>query len=190
MGLVGIYAQLFCLMTMTLSRFIIPGILGWDMNADNATLIIFTAFLALSRFGLWGFDLSVSQIMQEQVPADVIGTVNGVQGSLQEMFQITMYIGTLVITDPADFYILVAAAIGNVALAALLFTGWVCTVSSTVQESLNFTELSSPQEEGDENNGLVDVQLDPIDEDENDDDSPHLNQAMLDAGDSAAGDSS
>jgi len=126
MGLFGIYAQVFMLGIMVLSRFIIPSLAGWDINEKNSTLYVFTAFLAMSRFGLWGFDLSVTQIMQEQVPVGVIGVVNGVQGSLCEMFQIIMYALTLWITNPADFWILVSAAISNVCLAALIYNLWYC----------------------------------------------------------------
>lgn len=125
MGLCGIYSQVLCLLGMVVSRFVIPSMMGWSINEGaNATLYVFTAFLALSRFGLWGFDLSVTQILQEQVPEEVIGTVNGVQGSLQEFMQIVMYCVTLLFTDPASFWILVSAAIGNVGLAAVIYSVW------------------------------------------------------------------
>jgi len=132
MGLVGSYSQLACLFIMSLARFAIPSALGWEIGGPNKnwSLYIFTTFLAISRFGLWGFDLAVSQILQEQVDSSVIGTVNGVQGSIQEGFQIVMYVLTLVITDPADFWILVSAAVANVGLASLLYTCWYCKVAN------------------------------------------------------------
>ena len=114
--------------------------MGWDINEKNATLYVFTAFLALSRFGLWGFDLSVTQIMQEQVPQEVIGTVNGVQSSICEMFHIIMYIATLVITNPADFWLLVTAAISNVGLSAVIFTCWYCGQDLSAYETKIATE--------------------------------------------------
>ena len=120
------------LLVMVFSRFLLPSMAGWDINEKNGTLYVFTAFLAMSRFGLWGFDLSVTQIMQEQVPQEVIGTVNGVQGSLCEMFQIVMYGLTLIITDPADFWILVSAAISNVCLAAVIYNLWYCQEPTAV----------------------------------------------------------
>jgi len=115
--------------------------------------------------------------MQEQVPAEVIGTVNGVQGSLCEMFQITMYVGTLVITDPADFYILVAAAIGNVALSALIFTAWVCSLADNAE----FVPMDDDVAEG---IGVTmdGVQLVHTDEEEPETPRSHLSAAMADAG--------
>lgn len=38
--------------------------------------------IASSRFGLWGFDLAVSQIMQETVTAVKVGSINATQESM------------------------------------------------------------------------------------------------------------
>jgi len=125
MGLWGIHSQVLCLLGMVLARFVVPAAMGWGVNQGaDATLYIFTTFLALSRFGLWGFDLSVTQILQEQVPMEVVGTVNGVQGSLQDMMQMLMYAVSLLFTNPKYFWILVTAAICNVVLAAVIYTLW------------------------------------------------------------------
>lgn len=43
--------------------------------------------LVLSRFGLWSFDLAANQLVQETAEHAALGTVSGVQGSLQALFQ-------------------------------------------------------------------------------------------------------
>ena len=72
----------------------------------------------------------------------VIGTVNGVQGSIQEFFQIAMYLVTLLFTDPGSFWILVTIAIANVVLAAVIYTCWFCSVYDGIEEEAEAKELA------------------------------------------------
>ena len=49
--------------------------------------------LVLSRYGLWQFDLAANQLLQETVDSGDMGVVNGVQGSLQSLFQVRLFAG-------------------------------------------------------------------------------------------------
>ena len=77
--------------------------------------------LALSRFGLWSFDLAVNQVMQETVDVGALGVVCGVQSSLQSLFQMGAYVAGAVVSRPEDFPWLMVGSCVAVASAALLF---------------------------------------------------------------------
>ena len=74
-----------------------------------------------SRVGLWVFDIAVTQLFQEYIPGDVRGVVGGVQQSLNASFGLFAYILGIIIPDPRDFPIYVAAGYGSVGVAMLLY---------------------------------------------------------------------
>ena len=82
------------------------------------------AGLVLSRFGLWGFDLAVNQIIQETVEIGQIGVISGAQGSLQSLFQMLSYVAGVVVSQPERFPFLMAGSVGVVGFAAVLFTAY------------------------------------------------------------------
>lgn len=78
--------------------------------------------VALSRWGLWGFDLPVNQLLQVAVPDYSRGTVNGVQNSLNMLFGLAEPLMGVVVSNPASFgYITVISIF--VILVALLVHG-------------------------------------------------------------------
>jgi iron-regulated transporter 1 len=81
--------------------------------------------LALSRFGLWGFDLAANQLLQETAaPPGALGAVMGVQGSLQQLAQLAAAVAGAAAPDPARFPALMAASVGAVLAAAALFSAF------------------------------------------------------------------
>lgn len=78
--------------------------------------------VAASRLGLWMFDLSVMQQMQDQVSEADRCVVGGVQSSLQSMFDLLTYIMGIIISNPQDFGDLVMMSLILVSLAAFLYT--------------------------------------------------------------------
>lgn len=136
-GAAAIWAQLICLVLAAtpaiLSRTNNPlleedgedgtGTTGNSSSSSSALVMrLLILGLILSRFGLWGFDLAVNQILQETVPSVNLGAVNGVQGSLQSLFQMLAYVAGVVIWRPTQFSFLMAGSVVAVAAAALLFT--------------------------------------------------------------------
>ncbi|MED6170870.1 Solute carrier 40 member 2 [Stylosanthes scabra] len=77
--------------------------------------------VALSRLGLWMFDLSVLQQMQDLVPESDRLVVGGVQNSLQSLMDLLAYIMGIIISDPRDFWKLTLLSFLAVTLAALLY---------------------------------------------------------------------
>ncbi|KAL2633833.1 hypothetical protein R1flu_005312 [Riccia fluitans] len=87
-------------------------------SAASAMLII---GVAASRFGLWMFDLSVTQLMQDSVPEEKRGVVGGVQNSLQSMMEMLSFVMAIIISNPRKFGIPVLISYFSVGLAAVLY---------------------------------------------------------------------
>ena len=111
-GMTSVVFQLACLSSCCISLFIV------DRTTSFAMLIGGVCF---SRIGLWVFDISVTQLMQEHIPAPIRGLVGGVQKSLNAFFTIVAYSIGLFVSDPEDFYIYASSAYTGVALAAAFF---------------------------------------------------------------------
>lgn len=85
----------------------------------SMALLIFG--VCMSRIGLWVFDISVTQLMQELIPDGVRGVVGGTQQSLNAFFSLLTFALCLVFPDPKEFHIYVAAGYSAVGLAAILY---------------------------------------------------------------------
>ncbi len=80
--------------------------------------------LVASRFGLWAFDLAVSQAMQEQVAHQQLGVVSGMQGVLQQTAELTMYIMGVAMPAPDQYPVLMLVSFGVVTAALVLYAYW------------------------------------------------------------------
>jgi len=83
------------------------------------------AGLALSRAGLWGFDLAASQALQERVLPRALGAVNGVQFGAQAGLGALAAAACLAVPQPDRFGWLMVASLGVVTAASGVF--WVGT---------------------------------------------------------------
>lgn len=78
--------------------------------------------VAVSRLGLWVFDLSVIQQMQDQVSESDRAVVGGVQNSIQSFWDLMTYIMGLIISNPQDFWKLNLLSYGLVTIAAIMYS--------------------------------------------------------------------
>lgn len=92
----------------------------------DLSLSLLIVGVCCSRIGLWVFDMSVTQLMQETVPDGVRGVVGGVQQSLNAFFGLLSFGLGMIFPKPSDFHVLVAAGYGGIALAVLLYGFGVC----------------------------------------------------------------
>ncbi|KAF3763979.1 putative iron-regulated transporter [Cryphonectria parasitica EP155] len=89
----------------------LAGALGWyfsDSNEGAGTSSLSSATglavgVALSRVGLWGYDLSAQNIIQDEVEDDHRGTFAAVEASFQNLFEMLSYATTVVFSRPDQF---------------------------------------------------------------------------------------
>lgn len=70
--------------------------------------------LVLSRTGVWVFDLSLSQLMQEEITIEELGTVSGVHNSICAALGTSMFVAGIVLDKPEQFGILMALSLVSV----------------------------------------------------------------------------
>ncbi|EFJ20592.1 hypothetical protein SELMODRAFT_108593 [Selaginella moellendorffii] len=112
-GLWSIWMQWSCLLICVASIFI-------NTPALSSALLI--VGIIASRFGLWSFDLAVTQLMQSSVPESERGVVGGVQNSLQSSLEMLSFVMGMIVASPQEFGYLVLVSFGSVTAAALLYT--------------------------------------------------------------------
>ncbi|KAJ0027738.1 hypothetical protein Pint_34982 [Pistacia integerrima] len=112
-GLWSIWSQWTCLLLCVASI--------WVQNGLSAAYMLMGG-VAISRLGLWMFDLSVIQQMQDLVPESERCIVGGVQNSLQSSMDLMAYIMGIIISSPQDFWKLILMSFVTVTLAAFLYT--------------------------------------------------------------------
>ncbi|KAI3974701.1 hypothetical protein MKX01_004430 [Papaver californicum] len=92
----------------------------WIQN-NNISAWMLMGGAAASRLGLWMFDLSVMQKMQDEVP-DLDRCIVGVQNSLQSILHLLSYVWSIIVSNPKDFGKLTILSVLSTMLAAVLYT--------------------------------------------------------------------
>ena len=78
--------------------------------------------IAISRFGLWLFDLSVTQILQEWVAEGQLGRVCATQRLLESVFTLLIFTGGMAASRPEQFVWLMIISVGAVITSFVLFS--------------------------------------------------------------------
>ncbi|XP_073311577.1 solute carrier family 40 member 1-like isoform X1 [Primulina huaijiensis] len=112
-GLWSIWSQWTCLLLCVASVFI--------SNKTVAAYMLMSG-VAASRLGLWMFDLSVIQQMQDHVAEMDRCVVGGVQNSLQSILDLMTYAMGIIISNPQDFWKLIMISFTLVTLAAVVYS--------------------------------------------------------------------
>lgn len=74
-------------------------------------LMFTTLSLALLFIGLWSFDLTVTQLLQETICESERGIVNGVQSSINYMMDLLHFLMVIFAPQPQHFGILVIISV-------------------------------------------------------------------------------
>lgn len=81
--------------------------------------------VALSRIGLWGFDLCVQFLVQEDAPEHSRGSFSAIEAALQNFFELISFAVTMIFHRPDQFGIAVFISVGALALSASCFAAFV-----------------------------------------------------------------
>ncbi|KAF2794147.1 hypothetical protein K505DRAFT_324959 [Melanomma pulvis-pyrius CBS 109.77] len=81
--------------------------------------------VTLSRFGLWGFDLCVQFLVQEDAHPNSRGSFSAVEVSLQSLFELMSYALTMIFSRPEDFKYPIFISAGTISVSAACFAGFV-----------------------------------------------------------------
>ncbi|EAW17500.1 putative iron-regulated transporter [Aspergillus fischeri NRRL 181] len=94
---------------------------------SNSRLVAVSLILgvALSRIGLWGFDLSVQFLVQEGVEEDARGRFSSTEMGVQNVFEMLSFATTVVFPLPEQFKYPVFISYGAIVLAAICFAAYV-----------------------------------------------------------------
>ncbi|KAI8465599.1 MAG: hypothetical protein J3K34DRAFT_84448 [Monoraphidium minutum] len=94
---------------------------GFAVLASSPLLVLLMCGLAASRLGVWLADLAVSQMQQELVPSEEIGAVNGVQSSVQSVFEIMSFVAGAILRAPQQFHWLMLGSCASISAAGALY---------------------------------------------------------------------
>nr|XP_014344514.1 PREDICTED: solute carrier family 40 member 1-like [Latimeria chalumnae] len=75
------------------------------------SVILLFSGVILARIGLWSFDLTVTQLLQENIPESERGVVNGVQSSMNYLMDLLHYIMVILAPLPQHFGLLVIISV-------------------------------------------------------------------------------
>ena len=88
----------------------------------NVSLVLLIVGVIASRIGLFVFDLTISQLMQQTIPEHLRGVIGGIQNSLNGIFDLIMYLlGLFYYSTPADFHVLATTGFESVGLAMCMY---------------------------------------------------------------------
>jgi len=123
MGLWGLWAQLTCLIPVTLALFSLRSSATSAPTSIQAVQLFL--FLALSRMGLWIYDLAAQTLVQTRVEANRRGEFSGVEMGFVSACELAQWVGAAILNRPEEFKYLGAASNVVVGLAVAGYTGWI-----------------------------------------------------------------
>ncbi|XP_067405143.1 ferroportin [Emydura macquarii macquarii] len=95
-----------------------------EMNSHSVPLIsvslLFAGVIA-ARIGLWSFDLTVTQLLQENVIESERGIINGVQNSMNYLLDLLHFIMVILAPNPEAFGLLVLISVSFVAMGHIMY---------------------------------------------------------------------
>lgn len=81
--------------------------------------------VGLSRIGLWGFDLCVQYLVQEDAPESSRGSFSAVEAALQNFFELISFATTMIFHRPEQFRIPIYISAVALAVSAICFASFV-----------------------------------------------------------------
>ena len=94
--------------------------LSWSLSRVAPLALMLLGIMG-ARFGLWIFDLSVQQLVQETVAEDARGVVGGVMNAMNSIMDMLHYVLVIAAPRPEHFKILTLISVAVVTLGAVLY---------------------------------------------------------------------
>ncbi|XP_018413080.1 PREDICTED: solute carrier family 40 member 1-like [Nanorana parkeri] len=85
---------------------------------------LFFAGIIAGRVGLWSFDLTVTQLLQENVKESERGIINGVQNSMNNLLDLLHFIMVILGPNPEAFGLLVLISVFFIAMGHVMYFGF------------------------------------------------------------------
>ena len=133
-GFVGMFL-LVSMSSLSVASVFVPSSPFWD-NFDDpddvfkensfTSIIVLLVGIITARFGLWIVDLSVTQILQENVEEERRGIVNGVQDSLNNALDLIKCCLVIVFYQPKAFGILILFSFASISAGWLSYAIYYC----------------------------------------------------------------
>ena len=101
---------------------------GVNPPVSFSSMIFYMSGVILGRVGLWGFDLTITQLIQENVAETERGIFNGVQSSLNSLMDLLSFIFVLALPSLTQFGLLVLISAVFVTTGYSLFFQYVYKV--------------------------------------------------------------
>ncbi|XWW94107.1 hypothetical protein V2A60_002049 [Cordyceps javanica] len=122
-GIWSLSWQMICL-TLGLGVFLRD---GFETGAHHAWTSVagLIVCIALSRLGLWGYDLCAQTIVQEEVEDGNRGAFSSVEASFQNLFELLSFATTIVFSRPEQFHWPLVISIAAVYIAGGLYAFFV-----------------------------------------------------------------
>lgn len=117
---VGISIQFLSLLIAVAPSLLVK--LGVDFGLAFFSIHVLVIGLVVSRFGLWLFDLSISQTIQTTVDPDILGSISGAQKFHENLFSVILYAMCASLSDPEYFVWLMMASLAVVGSSLGLFS--------------------------------------------------------------------
>jgi len=124
-----------------------------ELVTDYTSVGVLLTGIILARFGLWMSDLSITQILQENVEANKRGVIGGVQNSLNSTFDLLKFGLVLLMPNQHMFGILIIISFTFICMGALSLTTYSCKVgkvstccSHNSKSDYTVTETAEPND--------------------------------------------
>jgi iron-regulated transporter 1 len=114
-GIWALWFESFTLVPVVLS------LTSWGSQSAWGPFLLFGG-MSLSRVGLWVFDIAETILLQQYVDNSQIGSVSGWQHSLCNVFDLSQYVLTAIVSDPNDFAIPAFVSLLAVVGASISYT--------------------------------------------------------------------
>lgn len=93
-------------------------------DVEYLSVIVLMAGIILARFGLWVSDLTVTQILQENVEEEHRGVIGGVQNALNSAMDTIKFILVIALPEAATFGWLIIASYAFICLGAVFYASY------------------------------------------------------------------